>query len=45
VIQGLEGIMQIGAVSIITFIGSTLITWLISYLPWAEYIIGFKQKR
>lgn len=39
------GIMQIILVTILTFIGSLVVTWLISYLPGAEYIIGFKQKR
>lgn len=39
------GIMQIFMVTILTFFGSLAMTWLISYLPWAEYIIGFRQKR
>lgn len=39
------GPMQILVVTILTFIGSFLITWLISYLPGAEFIIGFKQKK
>lgn len=44
-IQELSGIVQIGIVTILTFVGSFLITWFISYLPWAGYFIGYKQKR
>lgn len=44
-IQELSGIVQIGIVTILTFVGSFLITWLISYLSWADYLIGYKQKR
>ena len=39
------GIMQIMLVTLMTFIGSFVVTWLISFLPGAQYIIGFKQKR
>ena len=39
------GVMQIVLVTFLTFIGSFVVTWLISYLPGAEYIIGFRQKR
>ena len=39
------GIMQILLVTLMTFIGSLFVTWIISYLPGAEYIIGFRQKR
>lgn len=39
------GIMQILLVTLMTFFGSLLVTWIISYLPGAEYIIGFRQKR
>lgn len=39
------GVIQIFAVTILTFLGSFVVTWLISYLPGAEYIIGFRQKR
>ena len=39
------GNIQILVVSLLTFIGSFTMTWLISYLPGAEYIIGFKQKK
>ena len=39
------GIMQIVIVTFLTFIGGLALTWLISYLPRAEYIIGFRQKR
>lgn len=45
IIQELNGIVQIGTVTVLSFVGSLLITWLISYLPWAEYIIGYRQKR
>ena len=39
------GVLQILIVTLLTFIGSFAVTWFISYLPWAEYIIGFRQKR
>ena len=39
------GIMQIFMVTILTFLGSLVVTYLISFLPCAEYIIGFRQKR
>lgn len=39
------GILQIILVTFMTFIGSLFVTWLISYLPGAEYIIGYRQKR
>ena len=39
------GIMQIFLVTFMTFVGSLVVTWMISFLPGAEYIIGFKQKR
>ena len=39
------GILQIILVAFLTFIVSFTVTWLISYLPGAEYIIGFRQKR
>lgn len=42
VIHELKGIVQIGTVTILSFTGSFIITRLISYLPWAEYIIGIK---
>ena len=45
VLQNMGGANQIILVTILTFIGSFLITWLISYMPFAEYIIGFRQKR
>lgn len=44
-IWNVEGVGQIVLVTILTFVGSFLITWLISYLPWAEYLIGFKQRK
>lgn len=44
-IRNIEDGIQIVFVTIFTFVGSFLIIWLISYLPFAEYIIGFKQKR
>ena len=43
--KDIEGGLQILLVTILTFLGSYGITWLISYLPWAEYIIGYRQKR
>ncbi|MBO5628202.1 MAG: acyltransferase family protein [Aeriscardovia sp.] len=39
------GVIQILTVTLLTFVGSFAVTWLISYLPGAEYIIGFKQKK
>ena len=45
IIQDLNGIVQIGTVTVLSFVGSLLITWLISYIPRAEYIIGFKQSK
>jgi len=39
------GIMQILLVTLLTFFGSLGMIWLISYLPGAGYIIGFRQKR
>lgn len=39
------GVIQILTVTLLTFAGSFTVTWLISYLPGAAYIIGFKQKR
>ena len=39
------GVIQILTVTLLTFVGSFAMTWLISYLPGAEYIIGFKQKK
>lgn len=39
------GIIQILSITLLTFIASLGVTWLISYLPGAEYIIGFKQKK
>ena len=44
-LQDRGGVIQIILVTIMTFIGSFLITWLISYMPFAEYIIGFRQKK
>ena len=39
------GIIQILSITLLTFIASLGVTCLISYLPGAEYIIGFRQKR
>lgn len=39
------GNAQIGIVILLTFIGSFLVTWLISFMPGAEYIIGYKYKK
>ena len=39
------GVMQILLVTLLTFFGSLVVTWLVSYLPGAEFIIGFRQKR
>ena len=40
----LDGFFQLGTVISLTLIGSSLLTWFISYLPKAEYIIGVKNK-
>lgn len=39
------GNAQIGIVILVTFIGSFLVTWLISFIPGAEYIVGYKYKK
>ena len=41
--QELEGAIQIVVTTTLSFIGSFLLTWLISYLPGAAYIIGYKR--
>jgi len=43
--QEMSGIIQIILVTIITFLISFIITWGVSFLPFAEYIIGFRQKK
>ncbi len=45
VLHGLNGILQILVITILTFGGSFLITWFISLMPKSEYIIGFNQKK
>lgn len=45
IVYGLGGIGQIIMTWIFTLLISFLLTHLISYLPYAEYIIGYKQKR
>lgn len=45
IFKDLNGILQIISVTILTFIVSFVITRLISFLPWSEYIIGYRQKR
>lgn len=40
----INGVSQMIIVTLLTFLGSFGVSLLISYLPWAEYIIGFKQK-
>ena len=39
------GVIQILVVTLLTFVGSFVVTWLVSYLPGAEYIVGFRRKR
>ena len=39
------GIVQILLTWLLTFIISFVLTYLISYLPFAEFIVGYKQKR
>lgn len=39
------GIIQILLVTFLTFIVSLGVVWLISHLPGAEYIVGFRRKR
>ena len=39
------GYLQILVVTLFTFIGSLFITWLLSFLPWAQFIIGFKRTK
>lgn len=45
VLRELNGFIQIVTTTVLTFIGGFLITWIIGYLPFANYIIGFKHKR
>lgn len=44
-LQNMGGAIQLLVVTMLTFMGSFLITWLISHMPGAEYIIGFRQKK
>lgn len=44
-LQNMEGAIQIILVTMLTFVGSFFITYLVSYMPGAEYIIGFKQRK
>lgn len=45
IVRGLHGFIQIATTTILTFIGGFLITWIIGYLPFANYIVGFSHKR
>lgn len=38
-------VIQIVMITILTFVSSFIIIWLISYLPFAEYIIGFRNRK
>lgn len=44
-LQSIGGGMQILLVTILTFVSSFIITWVISYFPLAEYIIGFRKRK
>ena len=45
VLKEMSGIFQILITTFLTFSGSLLLTWLISYLPGADYVIGFKKRK
>ena len=45
VLREMSGMTQIFTTTLLTFLGSLLLTWLISYLPGSAYIIGFKHKK
>ena len=45
VLRQMGGVTQIAVTTVLTFVGALLLTWLISYLPGAQYIIGFKSRR
>lgn len=45
VLRQMEGVTQIAVTTILTFVGALLLTWLISYLPGAQYIVGFKSRK
>ena len=44
-LRELEGVTQILVTTFITFIGSFFITWFLSHLPGAGYIIGYKFRK
>lgn len=44
-LQNMGNIIQIILTTILTFTSSFIIIWLISYLPGAEYIIGFRNRK
>ena len=44
-LRQLGGVIQIAATTLLTLTGSLLLTWLVSWLPGAGYVIGFRQKR
>lgn len=43
-IQNLEGVIQIAVTSVLTLIGSFIVTWLISKLPFGNYIVGYRNR-
>ena len=44
-LRQLEGIIQIAATTLLTLTGSLLLTWFVSWLPGAGYIVGFRRRR
>lgn len=44
-LRGLEGVIQILVTTLLTLIGSFFITWFLSHLPGAGYIIGYKYRK
>ncbi len=44
-LRSLSGVTQILTTTLLTFTGSLLLTWLISYLPGSSYIIGFTNRK
>jgi surface polysaccharide O-acyltransferase-like enzyme len=44
-LQETNGIVQILLTTVLTFMVSLFVTWIISYMPFAQYIIGYKNKK
>lgn len=44
-LYNIGGVMQILLVTLLTFVPSFIITWVISHFSFAEYIIGFRKRK